>query len=201
MARLPELRGLRSLGFQSKLLIMLLGVSVISVLIAGILGYVSGTNSLRNAEYERLVQLRESRDREITSYFDSVGNAATVLTHSNATITAMKDFTGAFAELEKTPLPPGAKEAAPPNARRFLIDFAGGDLPFFLTDPSAVEVVATASNGRILRAFITPNPHVKGFRAGLDVQLEPGQTADLRVSLRNGSRALTETWTMPFTAE
>ena len=111
VARLPELRGLRSLGFQSKLLIMLLGVSVISVLIAGILGYVSGTNSLRNAEYERLVQLRESRDREITSYFDSVGNAATVLTHSNATITAMKDFTGAFAELEKTPLPPGAKEA------------------------------------------------------------------------------------------
>ena len=98
-------------------------------------------------------------------------------------------------------LTPGAKEAAPPNARRFLIDFAGGDLPFFLTDPSAVEVVATASNGRILRAFITPNPHVKGFRAGLDVQLEPGQTADLRVSLRNGSRALTETWTMPFTAE
>ena len=32
MARLPELRGLRSLGFQSKLLIMLLAVSVLSVL-------------------------------------------------------------------------------------------------------------------------------------------------------------------------
>ncbi len=111
MARLPELRGLRSLGFQSKLMIMLLSVSVISVVIAGILGYVSGTNSLRNAEFQRLVQLRESRDREITAYFDSVTNAAAVLTHSTATITAMKDFTGAFAELQKTPLPPGAKEA------------------------------------------------------------------------------------------
>jgi class 3 adenylate cyclase len=111
VARLPELRGLRSLGFQSKLMIMLLSVSVISVVIAGILGYVSGTNSLRNAEFQRLVQLRESRDREITAYFDSVTNAAAVLTHSTATITAMKDFTGAFAELQKTPLPPGAKEA------------------------------------------------------------------------------------------
>ena len=111
MARLPELRGLRSLGFQSKLMIMLLGVSVISVLIAGILGYLSGTSSLRDAEFQRLTQLRESRDREITSYFDSITNAGTVLTHSNATITAMKDFTGAFAELQKTPLPPGAKEA------------------------------------------------------------------------------------------
>jgi class 3 adenylate cyclase len=99
------------LGFQSKLLIMLLSVSVISVLIAGILGYLSGTNSLRDAEFRRLVQLRESRDREITSYFDSITNAGTVLTHSDATITAMKDFTGAFAELQKTPLPPGAKEA------------------------------------------------------------------------------------------
>jgi class 3 adenylate cyclase len=92
-------------------MIMLLSVSVISVVIAGILGYVSGTNSLRNAEFQRLVQLRESRDREITAYFDSVTNAAAVLTHSDATIAAMKDFTGAFAELQKTPLPPGAKEA------------------------------------------------------------------------------------------
>ena len=111
MARLPELRGLRSLGFQSKLLIMLLGVSVLSVLIAGLLGYVSGTNSLRNAEFQRLTQLRESRGREITAFYDGLSNAATVLTHSSATITAMKDFTGAFAELQKTPLPPGAKEA------------------------------------------------------------------------------------------
>lgn len=108
---MPELRGLRSLGFQSKLLIMLLAVSVISVLIAGVLGYISGTNSLRNAEYQRLIQLRESRDREITAFYTDLSNAAAVLTHSNATVTAMKEFTGAFAELQKAPLPPGAKEA------------------------------------------------------------------------------------------
>lgn len=111
MARLPELRGLRSLGFQSKLLIMLLTVSVLSVLVAGLIGYVSGTTSLRNAEYQRLTQLRESRAREVTDFYNGLSNAATVLTHSNAAVTAMKDFTGAFAELQKTPLPPGAREA------------------------------------------------------------------------------------------
>ena len=111
MVRFAPPRGLRSLGFQSKLLIMLLAVSVLSVLIAGIIGYVSGTNSLRNAEYQRLVQLRESRDREITAFYNDVSNAATVLTHSNATVTAMKDFTAAFAELQKAPLPPSAREA------------------------------------------------------------------------------------------
>jgi class 3 adenylate cyclase len=111
VARLPELRGLRALGFQSKLLIMLLAVSVLSVLIAGLLGYLSGTNSLRNAEFQRLTQLRESRGREITTFFEDLSNAATVLTHSDATTSAMKDFTSAFAELQKAPLPPGAKEA------------------------------------------------------------------------------------------
>jgi len=111
VARLSELRGLRSLGFQSKLLVILLAVSIVSVLVAGLIGYLSGTTSLRNAEYRRLVQLRESRDREVTAYYDGITNAATVLTHSAATINAMKDFTGAFAELQKTPLPPGAKEA------------------------------------------------------------------------------------------
>ena len=51
---------LKSLSFQSKLLIMMLTVSVISVLIAGLIGYLSGTTSLRNAEFARLIQLRES---------------------------------------------------------------------------------------------------------------------------------------------
>lgn len=111
MARIPQLRSLRALGFQSKLLIMLLTVSVISVLIAGVIGYLSGTNSLREAEYSRLTLLRESRARAITAFYSDVSNAATVLTHSNATVTAMKEFTEAFADLQKTPLPPGAKEA------------------------------------------------------------------------------------------
>lgn len=111
MVRFAPSRWLQSLGFQSKLLIMLLTVSVLSVLIAGAIGYVSGTNSLRDAEYQRLIQLRESRAREITSLYDGIADAATVLTHSSATVSAMKDFTGAFAELQKTPLPPGALES------------------------------------------------------------------------------------------
>lgn len=114
MVRLPNLRAggrLRSLGFQSKLLLMLLTVSVVSVLIAGLIGYISGTNSLRTAEYQRLTQLRESRAREITAFYDGITNAATVLTHSSATNTAVRDFAAAFKELQKAPLPPGATEA------------------------------------------------------------------------------------------
>jgi periplasmic glucans biosynthesis protein len=92
----------------------------------------------------------------------------------------------------------GAAESPPPGATRFLIDFSGGDLSYYMSDPSLVETIATASNGRILRTFLTPNAHSRGFRAGVDVAVEPGQSTDLRVFLRAGTKALTETWTFPW---
>ena len=102
---------LRSLGFQSKLLLMLLTVSVLSVLVAGVIGYLSGTSSIRNAEYQRLTQLRESRAREITDGLKSITDSAAILTHSGTTVNAVREFSTAFAELQKAPLPPGAREA------------------------------------------------------------------------------------------
>ena len=94
----------------------------------------------------------------------------------------------------------GSAETPPPGATRFLIDFAGGDLSYYMSDPSMVEAIATASNGKILRTFIMPNAHTRGFRAGVDVAVDPGQSTDLRVFLRSGSKALTETWTSPWRA-
>ncbi len=115
MARLAETSSLtnrmRSLGFQSKLLIMLLIVSVLSVLVAGLIGYTSGTSSLRDAEFRRLTQLRESRAREITAFYGAITDSATIITHSSSTIDAVQAFGPAFAELQKAPLPPGAEAA------------------------------------------------------------------------------------------
>ena len=102
---------LRSLGFQSKLLLMLLTVSVLSVLVAGVIGYLSGTSSMRNAEYQRLTQLRESRARAITDAMKSITDSAAILTHSSSTTTAVRDFSAAFNDLQKAPLPPERREA------------------------------------------------------------------------------------------
>jgi glucans biosynthesis protein len=94
----------------------------------------------------------------------------------------------------------GASEPALAGATRFLIDFSGGDLGYYLSDPTMVEIVATTSTGRVLRTFLTPNAHVRGFRAGVDVAIDPGQSSDVRVFLRAGQKALTETWTFPWRA-
>lgn len=93
----------------------------------------------------------------------------------------------------------GARETPPPRSRRFLIDFSGGELAYYARDPALVELVPSAANGRILNGFVIANPHIRGLRAVLDVQVNEGQTADLRAFLRAGGRALTETWTFPLT--
>ncbi len=115
MAPRPEARSFRervgSLGFQSKLLVMMLVVSVGSALVAGLIGYTFGTTSLRDTEYQRLTQLRESRHREIKAFYAGISDAATVLTHSSATIDAVKDFRQAYTDLQTRPLPRGAEAA------------------------------------------------------------------------------------------
>ena len=94
----------------------------------------------------------------------------------------------------------GAREPVTPFSRRFIIDFAGGDLAYFLNDLPNVELVPSTAAGTILRSSLMQNAHTKGFRAIIDVQLEAGQSTDLRAFLRSGNRTLTETWTFPWKA-
>lgn len=95
----------------------------------------------------------------------------------------------------------GSPEPPLPGSRRFIIDFNGGDLAYYLSSPDLVEIVPSISQGTVVRSFVVANPHTKGFRAVIDIALEPGQSADLRAFLRTGTRALTETWTFPWHAE
>ena len=94
----------------------------------------------------------------------------------------------------------GSSEQASPTTRRFMIDFNAGDLAYYKDDPSLVKIAAGTSVGKIVRAYTQYNPFIDGVRATVDVELAPGQTADLRAYLHDGPNALTETWTFPWTA-
>ena len=95
----------------------------------------------------------------------------------------------------------GSNEPNTPGTTRFILDFAGGDLDYHLAAPQNVQVVASASVGKVLRTALMPNPAVQGFRAMIDIEAPVGQVTDVRAFLRAGSRALTETWTTPWRAE
>ena len=95
----------------------------------------------------------------------------------------------------------GSGEPVTDGARRFIVDFAGGDLDYHLKQPEKVEIVPSIAYGRIDRAFIVPNRKTEGFRAFIEIVVEPGQTAEMRAFLKSGNKTLTETWSYPWRAE
>lgn len=78
---------------------MLLAVSIASVVATGIIGYVTGTNAIRNSVNDHMVQLRESRAAQIEATFKSLTDTVAVVSHGQTVISAMDDYSKAFAEL------------------------------------------------------------------------------------------------------
>jgi glucans biosynthesis protein len=84
--------------------------------------------------------------------------------------------------------------------RMFIIDFEGGDLAFWLKEIGKVEAIATAAQGAVTSHKLVANPYIKGMRVFLEVAVTAGETCDMRVFLRVGPRALSETWIDSWTA-
>ena len=79
-------------------------------------------------------------------------------------------------------------------SRRFAVDFSGGTLAM-LDGETGVEAEVTASRGRVELVSARPLHAINGFRAMFD--LVPDDSADpieLRLYLKHGRQALTETW-------
>ncbi|MBN9605241.1 MAG: HAMP domain-containing protein [Actinomycetales bacterium] len=101
---LPRRRAAWSI--QSLLLVMLLLVSVTSNVVIGFIGYTGGTDSLRDAVTERVVEARDSRARALTELFATIENSMLVNARGASVIGAMGDFTRAFGELDDSALEP-----------------------------------------------------------------------------------------------
>lgn len=84
---------------------------------------------------------------------------------------------------------------------RFVVDFTGGELGALGRD-AQVEPVLTASRGSIELASARPLPEVKGYRATFDLKPPDDSPApvNLRLYLRSGRRALSETWIYQWTS-
>lgn len=94
---------------------------------------------------------------------------------------------------------PGSTEKIAPDARLFVIDFNGGDLPHLAAD-QPVEAIASASVGYIKPSICQKNPQTGGWRAFFDYFPDGAKSADLRCYLRMRQHALSETWSYLWTA-
>ncbi|MGE3645267.1 MAG: glucan biosynthesis protein [Beijerinckiaceae bacterium] len=88
----------------------------------------------------------------------------------------------------------GSKEVAAQRSRRLMIDFAGGELEYYLREPKMVDAVPSAMDAKVLRHFVVPNPAIKGFRIMIDVQFEEDKIGVVNCYLRSGPKLLSETW-------
>ena len=95
----PRPRQRAGLSIYSILLIMLLSVSVLSSIVVGIIGYINGTEALRAIAYEKLVEIRENRAREVTQLFTTIENAVRLGAMNETSKQAARAFTAGFAEL------------------------------------------------------------------------------------------------------
>ncbi|MEW6265610.1 MAG: glucan biosynthesis protein D [Thermodesulfobacteriota bacterium] len=81
----------------------------------------------------------------------------------------------------------------PYYSRKFVIDFAGGDLPM-LSGKAPVEAVITASRGTVENVSARPLWEINGRRAIFDLKPQGPDPIDLRLYLGQGGATLTETW-------
>ena len=98
----------------------------------------------------------------------------------------------------------GFVQPNPRNLRKFVVDFAGGDLPLIPHD-APVEPVITLSRGKVepvtslgglvrVSPLLRPLPEIGGWRCTFDLSWEGTEPIDIRLFLRLGPSTLTETW-------
>ena len=102
----PSRRRRFGLSIQSTVLLMLLGVSLVSNVLVGLIGYVNATDSLRDAAFERLVEVRESRSREISRLYSTIENTVVVHSRGQSVVDATRAFAEAINDLEGRELDP-----------------------------------------------------------------------------------------------
>ncbi|MEZ3159152.1 adenylate/guanylate cyclase domain-containing protein [Microbacterium sp. BWT-B31] len=120
----PKSRRRAGLSIYSLLLIMLLSVSVLSSIVVGIIGYVNGTEALRAIAYEKLVEIRENRAREVSQLFGNIENTVRLGALNETSTQAARDFTAGFAQLESQRLDAAASAAL----KRYYADSFATDL-------------------------------------------------------------------------
>ena len=81
----------------------------------------------------------------------------------------------------------------PKEKRKFVIDFAGGQLEG-LAKQAPVQAMTTTSRGTIEDVFVFQVVTTKKWRVRFDLKVDGHEPVDLRCFLQLGDQALTETW-------
>ena len=95
-------RLLSRVSIQSKLLVMLLLTSVLSVAVVGAIGYQSGRSSLSASAFDRLTEIRQSQTRQLRIGIEDLKNSLVIYSRGSTATQAIAAFTTAYDQLNAT---------------------------------------------------------------------------------------------------
>lgn len=157
-------RGRFGLSIQSKLLVMLLAVSLLSSAIVGFIGFTSGRESLRDAAFDQLTTIRELRTEEIEREFRSIQQGVTLDSRNASAITGAGALIDGFAELQSSTLTAAQEDQ--------LLAFYENSFVPALEERSGLDYapeafVPATSAGRYLQYYYTTSRAYDSFAEGL----------------------------------
>jgi len=138
-----------SLSIKSLLLLMLLAVSIGSNVVVGIIGYVNGTESLRDAAFDRLIEVRDARAREVTALFQSVENSLLLAGRDSAVVDAELAFAAAARDLDA---------AASDDGADVLTAEQQTELEAYFTDDFGPKLVEATGQDADASSFVPASP-------------------------------------------
>ena len=94
------------LSIQSKVMMCLIAVSLVSILVTSYAFYTTAKEALIQESFDQMTQLQTSRSRQIQSYFTYIRNQAVTLAEDPTVIEAMRSFHQEFTQLEQAEIPP-----------------------------------------------------------------------------------------------
>ena len=111
---------LERVSIQSKLMLMLLTMSVLATAIAGGIGFQSGRSSLRAAVFDRLTSVREAQARVLENGLTDITSSLLIFARGETVVGALNAFNTAFDQLADVPIDPAQNQAlADFYAKRF----------------------------------------------------------------------------------
>ncbi|NEQ96835.1 MAG: adenylate/guanylate cyclase domain-containing protein [Cyanothece sp. SIO2G6] len=97
--------GLRHLSIKSKIQLMLLVVSLVSIISISFLGWSWARAELKQNIFDHLTSVRASKSYQVESYFDTFKNHVETLCEDQMVVSAMREFNAAYNQLNQTAIP------------------------------------------------------------------------------------------------
>jgi len=98
-------------GLAAKLFTILILLGAVAVLVTAVLGYVRAREVLERSIFDQLTVARQTKARQIETYFRTIRNDLRLLAASKMVVEATRDFRAAVDELDRGVIPPEIREA------------------------------------------------------------------------------------------